>query len=161
MYNMADWQKIIHDNHEDNSDDGSKLVTMPPADEAAIAKLEETLGIEFPYEFRELYQVYDGFGHTREGRDGVIWEFYPLAWIPAFVVFVRSFFEETHPDIACRFFPFHDWGNGDASGYFVSESGYVLSGFYIYDHERYRGDPAQDMDEFIDSTYDSVEHFLT
>lgn len=159
---MADWQEIIHDNHENNhSDDGYELVTMPPADEAAILELEKTLGIEFPYEFHEMYQVCDGFGLTTEGHDRVSWNFYPLAMIPAFVVFVRSFFEETHSDIARRFFPFHDWGNGDASGYFTSESGYVLSGFYKYDHERYRYDSSQDHNEFIDSVYDSVEDFLT
>ncbi len=66
-----------------------------------------------PNEFKALYSEFDGFGTLRDGE--VDWFFLPLSKLPEHANGVRSWIQKTHPEIAKRFVPFVDWGNGEAS----------------------------------------------
>lgn len=105
---MSEWHKNIVAFHKlDNADDPDSLVLGSPANAAAIAVFEKTVGYSMPEEFKTLYSEYDGFGTTRKGE--VDWFFLPLSKLPGHATEVRDGFQETHPEIAKRFVPSIRW----------------------------------------------------
>lgn len=156
---MTEWNKSIIAFHNlDYADDPDSLVLGSPASAASIAEFEKAIGYSMPEEFKTLYSEYDGFGTTGEGE--VDWFFLPLAKLPALASEVRDSFHETHPQIAKRFVPFADWGNGDASGYLFSESGVPELGIFIFEHESYNFEENQDWREFLFPVDESIHDFL-
>ena len=157
---MTEWHKNIVAFHKlDNADDPGSLVLGSPANATSIAYFEKAVGYSMPEEFKELYSEYDGFGTTRDGEvDGF---FLPVSKLAEHATEVRDWFQETHPDIAKRFVPFVDWGNGDASGYVFSESGVQNPGIFIFEHESYEFEKDQDWWEFLIPVDTSIRDFLT
>jgi hypothetical protein len=158
---MKNWQEIILRHHEwAHKNDGYSLVTRPGADSADITALEASLGIELPVEFHELYRTYDGVGVSADSGQ-IYWMFRSLTEIPKFMEESRDWFQETHPEIARRFFPFIDWSSGDATGYLLSQSGGLLPGLYDFEHEAYEFDESQDETTFLSSLHNTIEDFLS
>jgi hypothetical protein len=157
---MSEWQKNIIAFHKvDNPDDPESLFLGPPASVASIAEFEKAIGYMMPDEFKQLYTEYDGFGTTRDGETD--WFFLPVSKLLEHATEVRDWFQETHPELAKRFVPFVDWGNGDASGYVFSEAGIPLPGIFIFEHESYEFEEDQDWEEFLIPVDSSIRDFLT
>ncbi len=157
---MSEWHKNIVAFHKlDNADDPDSLVLGSPSNAATIAVFEKTVGYSMPEEFKALYSEYDGFGTTRKGE--IDWFFLPLLKLPGHAAEVRVGFQQTHPEIAKRFVPFVDWGNGDSSGYVFSESGVPEPGIFMFEHESYEFREDQDWREFLDPVDASIHDFLT
>lgn len=158
-FTMSDWHKSIVAFHKvDNADHPESLVLGTPATAASIAEFEKGIGHAMPDEFKQLYSEYDGFGTLREGETA--WFFLPIAKLPELAAQVRDWFQETHPEIAKRFVPFVDWGNGDASGYVFSESGVPEPGIFMFEHESYEFEGDQDWEEFLVPVDASIRAFL-
>ncbi len=156
---MNAWRDLIERYHEgDGEGDLNTLVMGPPAPLDAIEELEHTLKIRFPDEFRELYLNCNGFGETRD--DGVKWLMMPLADIPAFTEQVRSWFQETHANVAQRFVAFFDWDTGDATGYSYTTTREIVECLITFEHEMYESDEGQDCTEFLCPDYPSIREFL-
>lgn len=157
---MSEWHKNIADFHKlDNADDPDSLVLGSPATATSIVEFEKAVGYSMPEEFKSLYSEYDGFGTTRNGE--VDWFFLPISKLADHATAVRDWFQETHPEIAKRFVPFVDWGNGDASGYVFSESGAPEPGIFMFEHENYEFEEDQDWREFLVPVDASIRAFLT
>lgn len=157
---MSEWHKRIVVFHKlDNADDPDSLVLGSPASAASIAEFEKSIGYSMPNEFKQLYSEYDGFGTSREGETD--WFFLPISKLPEHASEIRDWFQETHPELAKRFVPFVDWGNGDASGYVFSETGTLLPGIFIFEHESYEFEDDQDWEEFLIPVDSSIRAFLT
>lgn len=156
---MPDWKKIIieqHDRH--HKDDSVKLIQGAPCAQEDIARLEETIGLKMPSEFKDLYSAVNGFG-SHSGRDD--WFLVPVEHIPQVMQLARNWFSETHPELAARFFPFIDWSCGDYTGYLVSESGMLEKGLHTFGHEEYEFDASQESDVFLyPSGFASIEDFI-
>ena len=157
---MSDWHKSITAFHKvDNADNPDSLVLGPPASSALIAEFEKQIGFTMPDEFKQLYTEYDGFGTSRDGETA--WFFLPISKLPEHASGVRDWFQETHPEIAKRFVPFVDWGNGDASGYIFSDSGTPLPAIFMFEHESYEFEEDQDWEEFLVPVDTTIRSFLT
>jgi len=157
---MSKWHKRIVAFHRlDNADNPNSLVLGSPATAATIAEFEKAANYSMPNEFKALYSEFDGFGTLRDGE--VDWFFLPLSKLPEHANGVRSWIQKTHPEIAKRFVPFVDWGNGDASGYVFSESGVPEQGIFIFEHESYEYEEDQDWREFLLPVDTSIVDFLT
>ncbi|BCX48529.1 cell wall assembly/cell protein, KNR4 [Haloferula helveola] len=157
---MSEWHKRIVAFHKlDNADDPDSLVLGSPASAASIAEFEKAIGYSMPDEFKELYSEYDGFGTSRDGETD--WFFLPISKLPEHASEIRDWFQETHPELAKRFVPFVDWGNGDASGYVFSETGTLLPGIFIFEHESYEFEEDQGWEEFLIPVDSSIRAFLT
>ena len=157
---MSKWHKKIIAFHKlDNANNPESLVLGSPATAATIAEFEKAVCYSMPDEFKALYSEFDGFGTSRDG--GVDWFFLPLSKLPDHAVEVRGWFEETHPEVAKRFVPFVDWGNGDASGYVFSESGIPEPGVFMFEHESYEFEEDQDWRTFLVPVDASIRDFLT
>ncbi len=157
---MKSWYDLIHASHErDHKSDGYQLVTMPPANPYEIQSLEELVGITFPSEFHDLYSTFNGVGVV--GKTGkTYWTFTPLDKIPEFIASTREFFQDTHPDLAKRFFPFIDWSDGDASGYMLSPSRDLLPSLFDFQHDDYEFEETQDDSEFLVVAYRDIKDFI-
>ena len=154
---MKNWQDIIQRSHEwAHKNDGYSLVTRPGAELADITALESSFGFQLPTEFHELYLTYDGVGVSADSGQ-IYWMFRSLAQIPKFMEETRDWFQETHPEVARRFFPFIDWSSGDSTGYLLSQSGELLPGLYDFEHEDYEFDASQDESAFLSSFYTTIE----
>jgi len=157
---MSEWHKNIVAFHKlDNADDPESLVLGPPASAASIAEFEKAIGYKLPDEFKQLYTEYDGFGTSRDGETD--WLFLPVKKLSEHATEVRDWIQKTHPEIAKRFAPFVDWGNGEASGYVFSETGIPLPGIFIFEHESYEFEEEQDWKEFLIPVDSSIRDFLT
>lgn len=159
---MTKWETIVRLHHERaHSGDGFELFTGPGVAEINIKALENRLGFRFPTELREFYSDLNGFGvRSAASPDEVYWFVRPLEELPEFAETIRHWFQETHPDIAGRFFPFVDWANGDGIGYLVSSTGEVMPGLVSFEHESYDFDEGQDYEEFLTTVPISLEEFL-
>lgn len=157
---MTEWHRNIVAFHNlDNVDDPDSLFLGSPAKATSIADYEKSVGYPMPEEFKELYSEFDGFGTSRDGE--VDWFFLPVSKLPEHALIVRDWFQKTHPEIAKRFVPFVDWGNGDASGYVFAESGVPEPGIFIFEHESYEYEEDQDWREFLIPVDASIRDFLT
>ena len=157
---MSEWQHNILKFHKlDNADNPDSLVLGEPASGESIAEFEKTIGFSMPEEFKQLYSEYDGFGTKRNGE--IDWFFLPLSKISNHATEVRDWFQDTHPDIAKRFVPFVDWGNGDASGYVYSVAGVPEPAIFIFEHEGYEFENNQDWRDFLLPVDSSIRTFLT
>ncbi|WAC19570.1 SMI1/KNR4 family protein [Luteolibacter sp. SL250] len=158
---MPNWRKIVESHHAwAHPDDDWRLITGPPAGAADLALLEELFGAALKDEIRGFYEQMDGFGITSdEGR--VIWFVVPIAGLADTFEACRSWFRDTHPGLAERFFPFIDWECGDYSGILLHEFGIPLEGIYEFEHEEYGFDEDQDGSDFLRSVYDSLREMLT
>ncbi|RYD21491.1 MAG: SMI1/KNR4 family protein [Verrucomicrobiaceae bacterium] len=157
---MSDWRQHIITHHQlDYADTPESLRLGEPASEESIAAFEASVGYVLPGEFHDLYQQFDGYGN--ETQEGVDWFFVPLEFLPEHVAGVRDWFESTHSALARRFVPFVDWGNGDASGYLFTESGEQEPGIFMFEHESYEFNEAQDWSDFLYLVDDNLQDFLT
>jgi hypothetical protein len=159
---MPDWVQIVESHHaKSHPNDGYRLVTRPSASHYTLDALKRSLGFEFPAEFRSLYLVFDGIGVShRNEPDETWWLFLPTDQIESFCIDVRKWFRDTHEKYANRFFPFIDFANGDGMGYIVDEAGNPLDGLFCFEHESYRFDESQDVNEFLSHVPVSIEEFL-
>lgn len=138
------------------------LVTGPPASDETLANLETALGFKLPPEFRSFYSSLDGFGiASADDPNDVSWFFRPCEQIVQFSTDVRGWFKETHERCAKRFFPFIDWSNGDGIGYMLDESGEPIDGVFEFNHELYKFDSAQDVNEFLRHVPAGIQDFLS
>ena len=160
---MPNWSKLIADNHaKAHADDGFNLITRLAATNIQLDELSESLGITWPTDFRELYSTFDGFGvATNDEPDKIWWFFRPANEIPKFADDVRNWFLKTHEKCAARFFPFIDFSNGDGIGYIVDDTGVIMDGLFCFEHEQYKFDEEQDVNEFIIHVAVNIEEFLT
>ena len=136
-------------------------------DPPEFQNFKELSQFEWPAEFVDFYGNHDGVGLRMQPQEEVIWNFVPSHEIGTFAHSVREWFSETHPEIARAFFPFFDWGCGDAVGYVrvdhllkdvVDE---ILPGsLFEFDHENYRFDASQPWFEFLQPCYASIRDFL-
>lgn len=157
---MTEWNKSIVAFHNlDNAAARDSLILGSPATIDSIAEFEKAIGFSMPEEFKSLYSEHDGFGTSRHGE--AEWFFLPLSELPEHAAEVRDWFQETHPEIAKRFVPFVDWGNGDASGYVFSASGIPEPGIFMFEHESYEFEEDQDWREFLVPVDASIRDFLT
>lgn len=156
---MSDWYHDLFNHHRlDYADDPDSLTLGHPATPEAIEAFEKSVGHTMPEEFHDLYQQFNGYGTA--GEDDVDWFFLPLDLLPEHVAGIREWFRDTHPDIASRFVPFVDWGNGDASGYLFSESGEVEPGIYMFEHESCDFEKEQDWREFLFPVDENLRSFI-
>ncbi|GAA5484833.1 SMI1/KNR4 family protein [Haloferula sargassicola] len=156
---MSKWLKGITAFHRlDHADDPDSLVLGEPLSGNAIAELEKVIGFTMPEEFKQFYCEHDGFGTIRGGQTD--WFFLPLAKIPQHAIEVRAWFEGTHPNIARQFVPFIDWGNGDASGYILSDAGDPDAAIFHFEHESYEFEKSQDWHDFLRPFSSSVLTFF-
>lgn len=171
---MNSWPELIEANHAwAHANDGWHLVTGAPATDADLAQLETQLGIELPAEFKELYRTYNGVGICREANDGqapgrpieeskkVLWLLVPVAEIPGLMTVARSWFQETHAEVALQFMPFIDWNCGDYTGYLLPLESDVPAELYTFEHENYEFDEAQEAEEFLLLSYESIRDYFS
>lgn len=160
---MTDWLKTISKNHNRvHRDIGDKLHIQAGASKSAIKTLEKSLKLNLVEEFRSLYEQCNGFGLTCDDEPDRIWWFFrPLEQIEEFADGTRSWFAETHPELAARFFPFIDWGNGDGMGYLIGDDDATQPGLYCFEHENYGFDEDDDPEEFIIKWNNSIYELLT
>ncbi|SMP78246.1 SMI1 / KNR4 family (SUKH-1) [Neorhodopirellula lusitana] len=160
---MPDWKTLVDQHHSMAHPDGEyNLVTGPPASDETLANLETALGFKLPPEFRSFYSSLDGFGiASADDPSDVSWFFRPCGQIDQFSNDVREWFKETHERCAKRFFPFIDWLNGDGIGYMLDESGDPIDGVFEFNHELYKFDSAQDVNEFLRHVPAGIQDFLS
>ena len=133
----------------------------PGAPEEDIAQLDRDIGLALPSEFKELYRAHNGVGVVHESEPGKpIWTFVPTSDLASLMKGARSWFEEFHPDLASRFFPFIDWDCGDYTGYVVSPGGGLLEGLFTFSHELYQFRPDQAPETFLSRNYSCIKDFL-
>lgn len=132
-----------------------------------IQNLNERSQFEWPAEFVDLYSKHDGVGLKMQLHEEVLWNFVPTSQIGTFTLSVREWFSETHPEIAKVFFPFFDWGCGDAVGYVLLDQilkdvvDEILPGtLFEFDHENYKFDASQPWIEFLQPSCESIRLFL-
>lgn len=132
-----------------------------------IQAFKRKTGFEWTEEFFDFYTRHDGVGMMQPGNEKVNWSFVPTSEVCIFVDSIRKWFTSTHPEIARAFFPFFDWGSGDAVGYFrlsdilredVDEI--VPGTLFEFEHECYEFDPSQPWTDFLQPAYGSIRHFL-
>jgi hypothetical protein len=159
---MTNWQKTI-DKFFQCSDPGNDFrhIALPGATEENIAETETKLGLKLPEELREFYSCFNGIGMATEDEPNIPRLIPPLDQLPSLVTSGRSWFVETHPDWANRFFPFLDMENGDYTGYCLDENGQWMPFVMDFLHEYYQFDPDQDIDEFLVPSADSLKAFLS
>ena len=161
---MVDWLAIIRSYHaKAHANDGYRLVTGPPASNAALDALQEWAGFQLPDEFRSFYSVMDGFGIADDDRASAdtSWFFRPTDQIEPFTKEIRKWFQETHEAYALRFLSFIDFGNGDGMGYVEEEAGRPFDALFCFNHEAYRFDHDQDVNEFLEYLPVSLQEFLS
>lgn len=157
---MTNWHNVVLSHHAwAHKDDDYKLVMQPSAADATIHSLTEQTGFPITAEFREFYNQINGFGVAADGQK-TSWLLVPVERIEATIARARAGFEETHPELAKRFFPFIDWDSGDYSGYFTAEDGSLLPGLYDFDHETYEFDEEQASEEVVTKGDASILEFL-
>ena len=157
---MTNWREVVQAHYAwAHKDDEYELVMQPGASDATILTMAEQTGIPLTDEFREFYSQINGFGVTADGEK-ISWLIVPIERIAATIANARDWFEETHPDLASRYFPFIDWDSGDYTGYLVSERGSLLPDLYDFDHEDYEFDEDQSSAEILTKGDASVLEFL-
>jgi hypothetical protein len=157
---MKSWDDLVNESHErDHEGDGFQLVKMPPATSDEIDSLQKLIGIKLPDEFRDLYLAINGFGVVGKSAE-IYWSFIPLDKILGFIASTREFFQDTHPDVAKRFFPFIDWSDGDASGYMISPSDRLLPSLFDFQHDDYEFEETQEGSEFLVTATRNIKDFI-
>ncbi len=157
---MSEWRQVITEFHKlDHPDDPDSLELGQPVSSKEFDSLDKQIGFKMPPEFRSFYREFNGFGTKQDGETD--WFFVPISIIPSLTANIRDWIQETHPEIAKRYVAVVDWGNGDLSGYLFSESGEPLDGFFIFEHESYEFEDAQDWREFIIPLDSSIRDFLS
>lgn len=128
---------------------------------------QKKTGFKWTNEFFELYGRHDGFGLKEVSDEKVSWICVPSHEIESLGENVRSLFSETHPEISKAFFPFYDWGSGDAAGYFQLQeimdsdvTGVAPETIFEFDHENYNFDPCQPWFDFLQPAYESIHSLL-
>jgi hypothetical protein len=121
----------------------------PSATEADFVKLKVETNYNWPAEFLELYRLHNGIGiPDADIEGGIDWMYLPIQLIPDFSKHVQQWYADTHEYLADQFFPFINYGNGDAIGYkrsCINQDSLL----YIFSHEDYKHDISQPIEEFI------------
>ena len=146
----VDWKQLARDRYAPTEE----LIFGSGATQQQWKELEEKGVIEWPTEFRSLYNEFNGFAHGSSEEPE--WLLVPLNQTPSLTAHIRSWFQETHPDQAARFVAFIDWGNGDATGYMMMNGGGWVDGLYTFNHEFYEFEAKQDWQEFLIKEYSSI-----
>lgn len=158
---MKNWIRIVENQHAlDHSDNGHRLVLQPPASLDHLLAFRKLFGPAASMELQNFYEQIDGFGIEGTNHK-TSWFLVPIEKLPELDKAGKDWFQETHPDLAKRFFPFIDWDCGDYSGYLLSEEGKRLNGIFTFEHEEYEFDKGQDDSEFLYSVFDSLEELLS
>ncbi len=156
---MNKWDKLLTERHRRYYDEQihGVLHMNKGMAKSAIEPFRSLTGYAWCDEFFSLYARHDGIGI--QGADNVTtWSFVPTTELIAFKQSVCGWFQDTHAVAAAKFFPFFDWGNGDAIGYIDLEGVETL--LFIFDHESYEFDPDQEVTEFLKPSYESIADFL-
>ncbi len=147
---MTKWKHLV-DGFFLNSDPNAEFrhIANPPASTAEVSETERKIGISLPAELRSFYCAYNGIGLSHGDEPDTPRFIRPVNELPEFITSGRSWFAETHPNVALRFVPFLDWENGDVMGYLFNEDGSLNPFLVTFLHEEYNGTPSQDPDEFL------------
>lgn len=159
---MANWKSLV-DKFFRRADPKNSFrhIVKAGASPDAIKATEMQIGISIPDELRSFYRCFNGIGLGWGDEPDAPRFIRPIEDLPDFVVQARSWFAETHCDLASRFFAFIDWENGDVMGYMRQEDGTFYPFLVTFLHELYRFDATQDADEFIEQGPESLAEFLS
>ena len=159
---MAKWKTIVSAFFRKADPENSfKHLANAAATVDAIDAAEKAIGIRLPDELRSFYLQFNGIGLGSEGETDDPRFIRPIEELPSFVTEARSWFAETHGDLASRFFAFIDWENGDVMGYLAQTNGPFYPYLVTFLHEQYAFEAAQDADEFMEPGPDSLAEFLS
>ena len=158
---MPDWKKLVEDHHQwAHAKDDYELVMLPPASAAELQALEATLGFAAPRELRSFYEQVGGCG-VKAPDSETYWLVVPVTEVAANIASARDWFDETHPRLAKRFFPFISWASGDYTGYLKSPLFGLKRGLYTFEHEGYEFEAGQLPWFFMKKDYKSLEDIFT
>jgi hypothetical protein len=157
---MKNWTDLLTQRHGRYYESGdSQLVLPAPVSEQAIAEFKRSTGYHWTEEFCDLYSHHDGVGLALPNQE-MAWQFLPTREFHGFSVLIRDWFVKTHPSIAEVYYPFFDWGSGDAMGYLDLPD--VPQGVLVeFEHEAYEFDAKQPWSSFLKQSHDSIRSFLT
>ena len=159
---MAKWKRIIEAFFRKADPDNSfKHLVNASASADAIHSAESQIGISLPDELRSFYRQFNGIGLGCGDEPDAPRFIRPIEELPEFVIQARSWFSDTHGDLASRFFAVIDWENGDVMGYLRQKDGAFHPFLVTFLHEKYRFDAAQDAEDFMEPGPDSLEQFLS
>jgi hypothetical protein len=159
---MANWNRIVDRFFRKADPDNSfKHLVNAGASPAAITFAEAQIGISFPEELHGFYLQFNGIGLGWGNEPDVPRFIRPIEELPAFMIKARSWFADTHDDIASRFFAFIDWENGDVMGYLRQQDGAFHPFLVKFLHEKYKFDASQDVQDFMEPGPDSLKEFLS
>ena len=156
MYRSKKWLEIVRKYYvAQASYNATEIFFSPPCVDGEIKKWECDQNIKLNDEFIDLYKTCNGFGvFNNKIKEYML---IPLDSLSAFIKESRSTFQQTHPEIALRFYPFIDWGNGDVSGFLYSTNCSLLKNIYTFEHESYEHDSDQKWGEFISTGEKCIE----
>ncbi|MGD1978068.1 MAG: SMI1/KNR4 family protein [Akkermansiaceae bacterium] len=152
------WRELISTKFEFDRDDYT-LVLGEESPSDAIQEIEKALGLSFPKELISLYREVNGFGLADD--EGIVsWAIPRLEEMASFVARIRDWIGTAHPEVASRFLPVFDWGDGSAIGFLQSPRGRWFGSLYQFEHDLMSGDPEQDLHSFMTLSSRSVRHFI-
>ena len=156
---MTNWQNLFQRHFDVTSqrDELTELLLGDGVSETKIDSLFDQFGFQPPQEFRDLYTVINGVAHNQTDVHG--WWFRPLDSLTEFAESCRLWFED-HPDLASRYFPFIDFGNGESAGYLLDNDGALLGGLFIHNTGAYDYDEDQEWAEFLMPACDTIEAYI-
>ena len=147
---MEDWPAVVAKWFDDNDPDASLTRVAPSGNSPErISSLERTLGVTLPEQMRKLYLAVDGFDLCdKPGEPPTFVK--SVDAIPDYAKQERSCLSDTHREFAENYLPFIDFGNGDSAGYvWVSKGEEQTPVFVMVEHEEFRYDPDQSIDDFV------------
>ena len=157
---MKDWTEAVKTYHDWSQEDSDyTLAINGPAQESELERICGKINFPITAEFREFYLQVDGFGSQMEEGE-VYWLLVPSAHLELTVEVGRDWMNDTHPEVAQRFFAFIDWSSGDFTGYLKSEDGELLPGLWEFSHEYFLHDSTQDYNDFLIQTDSSISELL-
>ena len=156
---MTNWTELAQRYFASNNINPKDQLLNDGASLTNITLTTSSLGIKVPQEFVDLYSVHNGIGFVNP--DMTWWLFRPLEHLAEFIPQTSDWFRKNHDELASRFFPFIDWGNGDGTGYLLNEHRKLLAGLYHFNTGAYDfDDDEQDSAEFLNLEYESIEQFF-
>lgn len=159
---MTNWTELFkrHFKLTKDVDELCKLIFGEPAQRDLIIDVADELGFVPPEEFVNLYLTYNGVGSTSiDSRDEVCWWFRRLEDLSDFMKTNRLWLND-HEEVATRYFPFVDFGNGDSAGYLKTIGNGFENGIFTLECSAYEYDPDQEVDEFLKLTDATIEKFV-
>ncbi len=159
---MIKWKSLVDSFFRNSDPEGEfRHIANPPASTSSIAAAEAKIGLSIPEELRDFYLCYNGIGLAADDEPDTPRLIQPIEDLPDFIAQCRSWFSETHPDFASRFFPFLDWENGDVMGFMFQQDGTLHPFLVTFMHEQYNFSASQNAEEFLEQGPESLAELLT